>query len=73
MKLGKVKWFDAKKGYGFVSLVEDKQDAFIHITLLQRKEIENLFPNQLISCEIKDNKGKLMVEDFSLIKEGING
>ena len=31
---GKVKWFNAVKGYGFLALESDNSDAFLHVTTL---------------------------------------
>ena len=35
MPSGKVKWFNAKKGYGFITDDETKKDIFLHGTLLK--------------------------------------
>jgi len=32
MNEGKVKWFDSKKGYGFVSNTSDDKDYFVHFS-----------------------------------------
>jgi CspA family cold shock protein len=41
MKQGKVKWFDIKKGYGFIAPEDGSKDVFVH-----RNNIENLGYNQ---------------------------
>ena len=33
---GKVKWFNAVKGYGFLALDSDNSDAFLHVTTLRQ-------------------------------------
>lgn len=38
---GKVKWFDAEKGYGFIEPADGSKDIFVH-----RNNVENLGPNQ---------------------------
>ena len=35
MPSGKVKWFNAKKGYGFITDDETKKDIFLHVTALK--------------------------------------
>jgi CspA family cold shock protein len=41
MKQGKVKWFDIKKGYGFIAPEDGSKDVFVH-----RNNVENLGYNQ---------------------------
>ena len=60
MPLGKVKWFDAQKGYGFIT-TDDKseKDVFLHVSALEKSKIRVLRENQKIQFEIKEEKGKL--------------
>jgi CspA family cold shock protein len=39
---GKVKWFNAVKGYGFLALEGDNSDAFLHVTTLRQSGHEDL-------------------------------
>jgi len=60
MPLGKVKWFDAQKGYGFIT-TDDKseKDVFLHVSALEKSKLRVLRENQKIQFEIKEEKGKL--------------
>ena len=59
MPLGKVKWFDAKKGYGFITDDKSEKDIFLHVSVLEKSKLRILRENQKIQFEIKEEKGKL--------------
>ena len=59
MPLGKVKWFDAKKGYGFITDDKSEKDIFLHVSVLEKSKLRVLRENQKIQFEIKEEKGRL--------------
>ena len=59
MPSGKVKWFDAKKGYGFITDDKSEKDVFLHVSALEESKLRVLRENQKIQFEIKEEKGKL--------------
>ena len=57
MAKGKVKWFNAKKGYGFISS-ETGEDVFVHFSAIQGGGFKNLDEGQEVEFEVeKDDKG----------------
>jgi CspA family cold shock protein len=52
MNEGKVKWFDAKKGYGFVSNISDNKEYFVHFSEIQIDGFKTLEEGQKITFEI---------------------
>src|SRR6476619_3475261 len=55
---GKVKWFNAVKGYGFLALEVDNSDAFLHVTTLRQSGHEDLKPGATVSCSgVRGPKG----------------
>ena len=52
MNEGKVKWFDSKKGYGFVSNTSDDKDYFVHFSEIQIDGFKTLEEGQKVEFEI---------------------
>jgi len=67
MTTGTVKWFNANKGYGFISPDEGDQDVFVHITALESAGISKLDDGQKVSYEITNNRGRDSATDIQLI------
>jgi len=56
-----VKWFNASKGFGFVTLADGTQDAFLPMATLRRAGYEDVREGALITCEISAGaKGPLV-------------
>ena len=52
MSMGKVKWFNITKGYGFIEPDEGGNDAFVHITAVQEAGLKELTEGQQIEYEL---------------------
>ena len=54
MNTGTVKWFDAKKGYGFISdtATKDSKDYFVHFSEIQTDGFKTLAEGQKVEFEI---------------------
>ena len=49
---GTVKWFDSKKGYGFITPSEGGKDLFVHHTSLQMEGYKTLNETQSVTYEV---------------------
>jgi CspA family cold shock protein len=60
MPIGTVKFFNETKGYGFISPDEGGQDAFVHITAVERAGMGTLRENQRVGYDLEpDRRGKV--------------
>ncbi|MBY0121311.1 cold-shock protein [Bacillus sp. S/N-304-OC-R1] len=57
MNTGKVKWFNAEKGFGFIESSEG-QDVFVHFSAIQSEGFKTLEEGQAVTFEIVEgNRG----------------
>ncbi len=59
MTIGTVKFFNADKGYGFIQPEGGGNDAFVHISAVERAGMTTLDRDQRVSYELEeDRRGK---------------
>mgnify|MGYP001308415753 FL=1 len=58
MTKGIVKWFNQKKGYGFIAPEGEDKDVFVHITAVQAAGLKRLDEDQEVSFEIEEVDGR---------------
>jgi cold shock protein len=58
MPTGTVKWFDIKKGYGFIQPQDGGKDVFVHISAVQQAGMTTLSEGQTVSFEVQRERGK---------------
>jgi CspA family cold shock protein len=59
MPTGTVKFFNADKGYGFIAPEDGGNDAFVHISAVERAGMRTLDKDQRVNYELEtDNRGK---------------
>ena len=67
---GTVKWFNAEKGYGFISNDDGSGDVFVHFSAIQCDGFKKLEEGQKVSYEVepdpKDN-GKMRAVNVSVV------
>ena len=69
MAQGKLKWFDPKKGYGFITPDDDSKDVFLHISALEKANITQLEEKQIIKYELTEHLGKMSASNIEIVKE----
>lgn len=68
MATGKVKWFNATKGFGFIQPDGGGKDVFVHISAVEKAGLSSLNEGQKVSYELitergRPSAGNLTVED----------
>lgn len=58
MSVGKVKWFNAQKGFGFIQPNDGGNDVFVHISAVERAGMGGLNEGQQVSYDVQMERGK---------------
>jgi len=75
----KVKWFNASKGFGFVTMADGSPDAFLPMAILRRAGYEDVREGSSITCEVGAGaKGPLVttvinIDASTAVDSGMDG
>jgi cold shock protein len=61
--VGKVKWFNSKKGYGFIRLNEGEQDIFVHYTSIKGDGFKSLVEGEEVQFELAEGPKGLQAQN----------
>ncbi len=65
---GKVKWFNATKGYGFIQPDQGGPDVFVHVSAVQAAGLRGLNENQKVEFDLEPGKnGKTSAVNLKLM------
>ena len=67
MPSGKIKWFNPKKGYGFITEDKTERDIFLHVSALEKSRLRILKEDQRIKFDIKEEKEKLQAVNLKKV------
>jgi cold shock protein len=60
MPVGTVKWFNPTRGFGFIQPDDGSKDVFVHISAVERSDIEQLLEGQKVRFDLeRGQNGKL--------------
>ena len=53
---GKVKWFNGKKGYGFIEREDKEKDVFVHLSAVSNSGLEHLKEGESLTFEVENTE-----------------
>ncbi len=68
--VGRVKWFNNEKGYGFIEYKED-EDIFVHYSTINCDGYKSLSEGQYVEFKLLNTNKGYQAKDVSLVKEPI--
>jgi len=66
MSEGKVKWFNERKGFGFIEQ-DDGSDVFVHFSAIQSEGFKTLYEGQRVSFDVKQGDKGPAAENVKLL------
>lgn len=66
-EVGDVKWFDASKGYGFITR-ENGDDVFVHFRNIRGRGHRSLNEGQRVRFSVRKSEKGLQAEDVSVVR-----
>ena len=70
MVTGTVKWFDCKKGFGFIQGKEEGKDIFVHYTNIEGEGFRSLKDGEAVEFELVESEKGLQAQHVRRAKEG---
>ena len=69
MSTGTMKWFEASKGFGFIKPDDGGADVFVHVSAIERSNLNELREGQKLHYElVTDEKtGKISADKISAV------
>lgn len=66
--IGRVKWFNNEKGYGFIEYKED-EDIFVHYSAIEAEGYKTLSEGQLVEFKLVETSKGFQAINVKLVKE----
>lgn len=67
MHTGNVRWFDQRRGYGFIQPAGGYRDIFVHRSALERAGLATLQPYQVVIFDVVTKDGLAQAEDIAVV------
>jgi cold shock protein len=69
MPVGTVKFFDARRGFGFIALDDRSPDVFVHVTAVEQAGLTTLNEGQRVSFDVvtDEKRGKIKAQNLKAV------
>jgi CspA family cold shock protein len=67
MAQGRVKFFNSRKGFGFIQPTDGGPDVFVHISAVERAGMSNLNEGQELTYDVVSERGKLAASNLQAV------
>lgn len=68
MQTGTVKFYNTKKGWGFITPTDGSKDIFVHVSSVEKSNLNSLIDGQKVSFELApDREGRMCAADLKVI------
>ena len=69
MPVGTVKFFDARRGFGFIALDDGSPDVFVHVTAVEQAGLKTLNEGQRVSFDVvtDEKRGKTKAQNLKAV------
>ena len=68
MNKGTVKWYNARKGFGFIEREDGEKDVFVHASAVKEAGLRRLEEGQKVSFDLEDSPKGLNAVKISIEK-----
>ena len=69
MSTGKLKWYNAAKGFGFIVPDEGGNDVFVHVSAFKEANITKIDQGQAMEYTVAEHKGKPVATQLKVLTE----
>ncbi len=69
LSIGRVKWFNTKKGYGFITREDNEEDIFVHYTSISGDGYRALEKGEDVQFELVEGPKGLQAQNVSKVQQ----
>jgi len=69
---GTVKWFNPRKGYGFITIDDEETDVFVHFSAIKGgdDEFKTMYEGDIVEFEVTEGDKGQQASDVVVIEKG---